>query len=364
MTQSNWEGGKVASADQQRNIVSDFKDSVPSFDKSRWNKILLIGLAVLVGLWFLLPASNHPLSPRPAKSNYQPQQSQKSPTPFVAKAHDEAGAKARSEAAKDVPGQPRSPLVVDQADLFSEKDEVKMTRRAESVSDKYELSVVIVTADSSRLSEDTNDKPDQIWARDYADDFFDYHQYGEDGALLLISLDPRQVWISTTGKAIPLFTDARIEHLLDEIFKYSDLSAGDYSMAPYIFLDQVELNLRKGWNESGTAGSTKLLTKKYLTGIELKRAFLIASAIALVFYVRTRIRYASQKVPDIYDVKARSNINELLKQDRYIRTDTDVRRVSTSSSSGGGGGSSGGGGGSSSHSGSSGSSHGGGGRGF
>ena len=67
-----------------------------------------------------------------------------------------------------------------------------------------------------------------------------------------------------------------------------------------------------------------MLTKKYLTGIELKRAFLIASAIALVFYVRTRIRYASQKVPDIYDVKARSNINELLKQDSYVRTDTDA----------------------------------------
>ena len=352
---------QVASADQQRNIVSDFKDSVPSFDKSRWNKILLIGLAVLVGLWFLLPASNHPLSPRPAKSNYQPQQSQKSPTPFVAKAHDETGAEVRSEAAKDVPGQTRSPLVVDQADLFSEKDEVKMTRKAEAVSDEYDLSVVIVTADSSRLSEDTNDKPDQIWARDYADDFFDYHQYGEDGVLLHFSR-PQQVWISTTGKAIPLFTDARIEHLLDEILNML-ISAGDYSMAPYIFLDQV-MNLRKGWNESGTAGSTKLLTKKYLTGIELKRAFLIASAIALVFYVRTRIRYASQKVPDIYDVKARSNINELLKQDSYVRTDTDVRRVSTSSSSGGGGGSSGGGGGSSSHSGSSGSSHGGGGRGF
>ncbi|MGI6090523.1 MAG: TPM domain-containing protein [Saccharofermentanales bacterium] len=364
MTQSNWEGGKIASADQQRNIVSDFKDSVPSFDKGRWNKILLIGLAILVGLWFLLPASNHPLSPRPAKSNYQPQQSQKSLTPFVAKSHDEAGAEARKEAAKDVPGQPRSPLVVDQADLFSEKDEVKLTRKAEAVSDKYELSVVIVTADSSRLSEDTRDKSDQIWARDYADDFFDYHQYGENGVLLLISLDPRQVWISTTGRTISLFTDARIEHLLDEIFKYANLSKGDYCMAPYIFLDQVELNLKKGWDASGTAGSTKLLTKKYLTGIELKRALLISAAIALVFYVRTRIRYASQTVPDIYDVKTRSQINEMLKQDQYVRTDTDVRRVSTSSSSSGGGGGSGGGGSSSSHSGSSGSSHGGGGRGF
>ena len=152
--------------------------------------------------------------------------------------------------------------------------------------------------------------------------------------------------------------------MLDEIFKYADLSNGDYAMAPYIFLDQVELNLEKGWNESGTVGTGKLLTKKYLTGTETKNAFLIAAAIALCMYVFIRLRYASKAVPDIYDVSKLAVVNESNLKDKYITTQTSTRRISSGSGGSGGGGGGSGGGGSSSHSGSSGTSHGGGGRGF
>ena len=180
---------------------------------------------------------------------------------------------------------------------------------------------------------------------------------------MLISLDPRQVWISTAGVAMPLFSDARIDHMLDEIFRYADLSGGDYAMAPYIFLDHVELNLEQGWNEDGTGGTARLLTKRYLTDTEVKTALLIAVAIALCSFVFVRLRYASRAVPDIYDVSERAVAIELSERDRYVTSRTSTVRVS--SGSGGSGGSGGGGGGGfSSHSGSSGGSHGGGGRGF
>ncbi|HHV41433.1 MAG TPA: TPM domain-containing protein [Clostridiaceae bacterium] len=362
MSQTNWEGGKIYSSDEQRNIVSNFKDSVPEFDKGRWIRILLIGLAILLVLWIIFPASKHPWNLRPKDKNYRPQQEYKAENPFVAKAHDEVGAEARREAAQDVPGLARSPLIVDQADLFSERDEERLVKKATKVSDKHAMNIVVVTADSSRLSEDISNKSDSQWARDYADDFFDYHQYGEDGILMLISLEPRQVWISTSGTGIRLFTDRRIENMLDEIFKYADLKSGDYAMAPYIFIDHVELNLEKGWNENKTGASDKILKQKYLTPQETKRAILIATAIALVFYVQIRIRYASPKLPMLYDVRTRAKANQLVANDKYLRTDTSTRRIETSSGGFGGGG--GGGGGSSTHSGSSGSSHGGGGRGF
>lgn len=364
MTQANWEGGSVLAADQEKNIVSTFKDRVPVFNKARWFSILVIGLVILIALWFILPSSGHPLTPRPKDKNYNPSAEFKAVQPFVAKSHDEEGAETRREEAKDMPGRERDPLVVDQADLFSARDENLLTEKATRISTEFKTNLVIVTADSAKLSEDTREKSASIWARDYADDFFDYNQYGDDGVLLLISLDPRQVWISTTGTAIPLFSDARIEHMLDEIFKYADLSNGDYAMAPYIFLDHVELNLQKGWNESGTAGTDKFLTKKYLTDTEAKAALLAGAALALCFYVIVRLRYASRAVPDIYDVRELAIASESDLQDKYITTKTTTRRISSGSGGSGGGGGSSGGGGFSSHSGSSGSSHGGGGRGF
>lgn len=365
MTQTNWEGGSIRTADQEKNIVSTFKDRIPEFNKARWFTILVVGLVVLVALWFILPASGHPLTSRPKDKNYTSKSEFKAADPFVAKSHDEEGAEARRQEAQDIPGRERDPLIVDQADLFSARDEEILKQKAALISDKHNTSLVVVTADSARLSEDSRDKSESIWARDYADDFFDYNQYGENGVLMLISLDPRQVWISTSGTSMPLFSDARIEHMLDEIFKYADLSNEDYAMAPYIFLDQVELNLEKGWSESGVGGTSQLLTKKYLTDTEAKTAVLISAAIGLFAYVFIRLRYASRAVPEIYDVRERAVVSEQNLRDKYITSRTSTRRISSGSSgSGGSGGSGGGGGGFSSHSGSSGSSHGGGGRGF
>ena len=363
MTQENWEGGSIRSSDREKNVVSTFKDRIPVVDRARWVTILAIGLAVLLAAWVVLPVSGHPLTPRPVDENYSANADLKAKEPFVAKSHDEEGAAARREEARDVAGKERDPLVVDQADLFSVADEEALARRAAEISARYNINLVVVTADSARLSEDERDKSASIWARDYADDFFDYHQYGDDGVLMLISLDPRQVWISTAGVAMPLFSDARIEHMLDEIFRYADMSGGDYAMAPYIFLDHVELNLEQGWDEGGTSGTARLLTKRYLTDTEVKTALLIAVAIALCSFVFVRLRYASRAVPDIYDVSERAVAIELSQRDRYVTSRTSTVRVS--SGSGGSGGSGGGGGGGfSSHSGSSGGSHGGGGRGF
>ncbi len=365
MTQTNWEGGDIRSQDEKRNIVSTFKDQIPVFNRSKWQNIRLWGLILIAVIWYILPLSNHPILTRPSNPRYQPQAEFIAANPFVAKSHAEEGLEERKELAKDVEGKDRDPLVVDQADLFSAKDEKRLLQKAEDLSAQYKMNLVIVTASSTRLSEDERDKSDSIWARDYADDFFDYHQYGEDGVLFLISLSPRQVWISTTGTGIKLLTDKRIEHMLDEIFKYADLSNGDYAMSPYIFLDQMEVNLKSGWSEEGVSPNDKLLKKRYVTAVELKRALLLAAAICLWFYISNRLRYASKPIPDIYDVKKRAALSQLAVNDNFLTRESSTRKISTGSGGGGGGGgSSGGGGGSSSHSGSSGGSHGGGGRGF
>ena len=53
-------------------------------------------------------------------------------------------------------------------------------------------------------------------SEEYADDYYDYNGYAEDGALYLIDLDNGSVWISTAGKMIRYLTDERIDAVIDE----------------------------------------------------------------------------------------------------------------------------------------------------
>ena len=51
----------------------------------------------------------------------------------------------------------------------------------------------------------------------YADDFYDYNGYGfgesKDGVLLLVSMEDRDWWITTTGYGITAITDAGREYM-------------------------------------------------------------------------------------------------------------------------------------------------------
>lgn len=94
---------------------------------------------------------------------------------------------------------------------------------------------------------------------DYADDFFDYNGFGigddASGLLMLINMDIREVWISTTGKAIDIFTDDRISNLIDPIYGY--LTNDNYFGASKEFVKQVEYFAKKGVPEGQHREETK-----------------------------------------------------------------------------------------------------------
>ena len=120
------------------------------------------------------------------------------------------------------------PRLVDDADLLADYEEAAILSMLDEVSERQEMDVVIVTADT------LNGKSPMA----YADDFFDYNGYGMgysyDGVLLLVSMEDRDVYISTSGYGITAFTDAGIDWLQDAIIY--DLSSGDYADAFEIFV--------------------------------------------------------------------------------------------------------------------------------
>lgn len=115
------------------------------------------------------------------------------------------------------------PRVVDNAGLLTESEESALLSKLDEISKRQQADVVVVTADTL----------DGKTPMDYADDFYDYNGYGfgknYDGVLLLVSMEDRDWWMSTSGYGITAITDAGIEYISDKFL--SDLSDGDYAGA-------------------------------------------------------------------------------------------------------------------------------------
>lgn len=130
--------------------------------------------------------------------------------------------------------------LVDNAGLLSESEYSRILLSLDQISDKHQFELVIVTEESIGGST----------ARDYADDYFDYNNYGygeeRDGVLLLINMQDREWYISTSGLGIKALTDSRIEKIGDHIASY--LGEGECEEAFQAFVDDCDryVTLAKG----------------------------------------------------------------------------------------------------------------------
>jgi len=116
--------------------------------------------------------------------------------------------------------------LVDEADLLTDREEAVLSNTLDEISLRQNLDVVIVTADSTA----------ERTVTEYADDYFDYNGYAEDGILLLISMEDREWAVSTSGYGITAFTDAGLDYMTAQ---YADqMSAGEWNN---VFLRFAEL---------------------------------------------------------------------------------------------------------------------------
>lgn len=104
-----------------------------------------------------------------------------------------------------------TPRLVDDAGLLSASEKKEIEKRLDEISKSQECDVVLVTVDS--LGNKT--------AQAYADDFYDYRGYGmgqgDDGILLLLSMEDRDYAFSTYGFGITAFNDTGLEKLEEDI---------------------------------------------------------------------------------------------------------------------------------------------------
>lgn len=122
-----------------------------------------------------------------------------------------------------IPDHRLQPRLVDDADLLTDAEESELLAKLDEISERQQCDVVVVTVLS------TEGKAPM----DFADDFFDYNGYGmgesADGILLLISMEDRDWWMSTSGFGITAFTDAGLEYISEKFL--TPLSNGKYAEA-------------------------------------------------------------------------------------------------------------------------------------
>lgn len=245
--------------------------------------------------------------------------------------------------------------VYDQANLLTDAQRAELQSECLRVARSLSVDVVLLTvADAGGRS-----------AMEVADDFYDDHAFGYDaphgtGILLLIDMDNRMAWISTSGDAIYYFTDARIERVLDRVFAF--LPDGDYYQSFQAFLGEVEYYMGLPPADSGDptgdplypGGPGAAIPAPWWTRWIFQGGVAILAGILTVVALIARAGGVMTADNRTYMTGVRVNAST----DTFLRRTVSVRKIPRNTNTGGGGG------GSSVHTSGGGHSHGGGGRGF
>lgn len=244
----------------------------------------------------------------------------------------------------NTPAVDASEKIYDYADLFSDEEEEALYKAVSKYIKKTNFDLAIVTINENNKSS----------ARVYADDFYDYNEFGIDneqsGVLFLIDMDTREFYQANTGKAMDIYTDNGREYVFDNIEDYIKNKEYYNGIEKFIkfITSYYEIDSMKGHYKVNNNGN---IEKDY-------------GPIAIVFIISTVITFIVMTImikKNKMVFKAHSADDFLVKDTLKVNKTSDkfmgshVSKVSIHSDSSSGG---------SSHSGSSGVSHSGGGRGF
>lgn len=241
--------------------------------------------------------------------------------------------------------------VADNADLLTDQQESALLARADALSEKYAVDVIIAT---------TNDSRGMVLG-DYAADLVDYNDFRTANIILTVAMDQRKYVCVTSGRAIYVFSDYTLEAIYDAM--ESDMRAGNYASAFDTYLTLCDRALEQVENGSMPYDYDQPLDTRSLGEILLMRLGIAGVPGIIIGWLIawSRKKRMNSAVPQRSAHNYMTNMRLTNTRDIYLYTTTTRRRIQSNN-----GGHGGHGGGSSTFRGSSGRSHGGGGggRGF
>lgn len=221
----------------------------------------------------------------------------------------------------------------DRAELWSPEERNTLLEEAAKLAETYGISVALATTDNSM------GKTSEAYIDDMTDEQFGINT---DNVGFLIDMQNRRIHISTSGKAIDVLNDNRIEKMLDRTF--DQVSDEKYFKAAQVFIKDVGNYFEK-------EGPNELSATDALAGIG------VGGASGLGFFTKTKKKYQKKAKPKNFQY-----VNNLVGGFSPVRGTLLNKRVTSTKIASSSGGSSGGG--SSTHTSSGGGTHGGGGRSF
>lgn len=242
--------------------------------------------------------------------------------------------------------------VYDFADLLTDSEEKKLYQQATKFIKKTDLDLAIVT-----VSDYTKPRCDGDCTRTYADDFYDYNEFGigsrHSGVLFLVDMKTRTIYMTTTGDAMDMYNDYRIEQIMDAI--YQEFTNQNYYDGIAKFMTILEkydtigiANSKDSHYVISDDGSVvRDIPWLFLIGGPL----LITGIVMAIMISRNKLVRVATSSREYLD---KETLQTSIVKDRFVHTHTSKTPIYHSSGSSGGGG----------HSGSSGVSHGGGGHRF
>ncbi|MBQ8623098.1 MAG: TPM domain-containing protein [Oscillospiraceae bacterium] len=220
-------------------------------------------------------------------------------------------------------GWSNTPLLVDDADLLTESEESSLLSTLEDISEYHKMDIVVVTTNS--LGAKT--------AQDYADDWYDYNGYADDGVLLLVCMGTREWHISTSGYGITAVTDAGIDYIEDCFL--DDLSQGYYYDSFMTFAGLCDDYIEQARN--GEPYDVSNLPKvPFSFGKSLLVALAIGFVLALVIteYMRNELKTVKNQIAATEYVK-NGSMNITHSTDLYLYRHVSRRLRPKQTSSGG-----------------------------
>lgn len=118
--------------------------------------------------------------------------------------------------------------VVDYADILTDSEESKLQSKLDALTDEYGFDVAVVTVDSLGTSS----------ARSRAELEYNQNGYGDDGVLLLLSIEYGDWYIATTGEGREIIEDSDVDSIGSALA--DDYRAGDYYSMFETFIEECD----------------------------------------------------------------------------------------------------------------------------
>lgn len=216
-----------------------------------------------------------------------------------------------------------SEKIYDYADLLSNEEEEKLHSQVMDFIEKYDMDMVFVTINENPYG--ISDEDTEL----YTEEFYDNNGFGvgktKDGIIILIDMSNRYSYISTTGEAILVFDDIRIDLMLDNAYFY--LKDGEYYNAFDSFLNDASSFAKHGIPESNKNyyinSKGEYVRKRHVN------LFFSAFIAALGSLIPVLIHISKYK-----EIKLAGNADSYLKNkeltskvDRFLTTYTSRRRI-------------------------------------